>query len=478
MRSPTGWLAFVALTVVAVLAFLSSSRYSHLEDVAAGLLGERWYRVELHGDAVGAFVSRATRTDEGHRFETDLRFRLGGEPEVHIADELVFGPPPDHRLQYAAHAFTSADTSLRTSVRRNGERLEAILGGKPVTLDWDYRMADYMMLEAWLARDRGSSARIMTRSLDLARLRVDRQVWQVMEQTDAGYRLRQAATFGETEIELDANFAPIRFDLAGVFSIERVSGIAQASNWRETPAGVPPRYAVPLDTPLPMPREVTGLTLRVRVPEDADAAVWPALAPGGDGNWLLVTGDDALRGIPPEETSALTRPTASLPANDPEIGRLAARAVRGTESPGEQVDALVHFVHGHLDYEEREDVQPVSETVATRRGDCTEYADLLTTLARARGIPARTVTGLAYDVDAEMFALHSWNEVGVDGVWRGVDPTWGQTRLDATHIPLPEENGLAVLGLLPRLAFELVATEYRVPRSSSMPGARPAPTKQ
>ncbi len=460
MRSPTSWLALVALTVVAVLAFLSTGRYSHLETVAAGLLGERWYRVALHGDAVGAFVSRATRMDDGYRFETELRFRLGGEPEVHIADELVFGPPPDHRLQYAAHTFTSADTSLRTSVRRNGEQLEAILAGRPVTLDWDYRLADYMMLEAWLARGRESSARIMTRSLDLARLRVDRQVWQVVARTGAGYQLRQAATFGETEIELDGDLAPMRFDLAGVFSIERVSGVAQASTWRETPAGVPPRYAVPLDTPLPMPREVTGLTLRVRVPEDADAAVWPALAPGGDGHWLLVTGDDALRGVPPEEVSALTRPTASLPANDPEIGRLAARAVRGIGSPGEQVDALVRFVHGHLDYEERDDVQPVGETVASRRGDCTEYADLLTTLARARGIPARTVTGLAYDVDAAVFALHSWNEVGVDGVWRGVDPTWGQTRLDATHIPLPEENGLAVLGLLPRLAFELVATEY------------------
>ena len=463
MRSPASKFAFVALTVLAVAWVLSTGRYSPLEDVAAGLLGERWYRVALHGNPVGAFVSRATRTDDGLRFETELHFRLGGEPEVRIADELVFGPPPDHRLQHAAHGFSSADTSLRTSVRRNGERLEALLAGRPVPLDWDYRLADYLMLEAWLARDRAPSARIMTRSLDLARLRVDRHVWQVVERTgagDAGYRLRRAATFGETEIELDGNFAPMRFDLAGVFSIERVAGVAQASTWRETPTDPPPRYAVPLDTPLSTPREVTGLTLRVRVPADADAAVWPALAPGGDGHWLLVTGHDAPRGVPPEKTSALTRPTASLPANDPEIGRLAARAVRGTGARDEQVNALVHFVHGHLDYEERDDVQPVSETVATRRGDCTEYADLLTTLARARGIPARTVTGLAYDADAAVFALHSWNEVGVDGVWRGVDPTWGQTRLDATHIPLPEENGLAVLGLLPRLAFELVATEY------------------
>ena len=465
MRPSLRAFAFLGITALAVLAVLWGTRDSPVERAAAGLLGERWYRVTLHGDPVGAFVSRGKRGREGYRFETELRFRLGPGPEVHIVDTMDFDATPDHRLQAATHQFASGETSVHTALERRGEVLEAVVDGRRSPLDWDYRLSDYVMLEAWLSRERGPRARALTRSLDLAELRIEREIWQVVERNATGYRLRQASAAGHTEVQLDAGLVPLSFDLAGVFSMKRVAGADEASAWREAPpADLQERHAVPVDVPLTTPHALTQLTLRVHAEgdtePDADFGSWPALSPDGDAGWILVAGGGADRTVESGEASEWSRATPSLPASDPAMRRLADRAMLGMESPHEQVDALVDFVHAYVEYAEVEGVQTVAETVRSRRGDCTEYADLLTTLARARGFPARTVTGLAYDPETAAFALHSWNEVAVEGRWRGVDPTWAQTRIDATHIPIPEERSLAVMGLLPKLAFEVVAAEY------------------
>ena len=96
-------------------------------------------------------------------------------------------------------------------------------------------------------------------------------------------------------------------------------------------------------------------------------------------------------------------------------------------------------------------------------GDCTEYADLFTTLARSLDIPARTVFGLAYaDREEPAFAFHAWNEVSMDETWRPVDPTWNLLRVDATHIPLPSNRGaaLALITGATKLSFSVLEVDY------------------
>lgn len=66
-------------------------------------------------------------------------------------------------------------------------------------------------------------------------------------------------------------------------------------------------------------------------------------------------------------------------------------------------------------------------------GDCTEHTVLFIALARAAGIPARICSGVVYMKDA--FYYHFWPEVYV-GSWVQMDPTFGQTIADATHIQL------------------------------------------
>ena len=108
-------------------------------------------------------------------------------------------------------------------------------------------------------------------------------------------------------------------------------------------------------------------------------------------------------------------------------------------------------------------MQNVLDVMRNRSGDCNEYAELLTTLGRALNIPTRTIIGLAYTEErAPAFALHAWNEVLLDGVWRALDPTWNQTTVDATHLRLPDTSGSLLQGItsLNELSFEVVSAGY------------------
>ncbi|MEW6143920.1 MAG: transglutaminase-like domain-containing protein [Thermodesulfobacteriota bacterium] len=75
------------------------------------------------------------------------------------------------------------------------------------------------------------------------------------------------------------------------------------------------------------------------------------------------------------------------------------------------------------------------DVLRTGSGDCNEHSALFAALARAAGIPTKTVSGTIY-LDGR-FYYHAWNEVYV-GEWVAVDPTFGQVPADATHIKLVE----------------------------------------
>jgi transglutaminase-like putative cysteine protease len=72
---------------------------------------------------------------------------------------------------------------------------------------------------------------------------------------------------------------------------------------------------------------------------------------------------------------------------------------------------------------------------------------LFTALARAANIPTRIVNGLVYSAEYEGFLYHAWPEVYV-GEWRALDPTFGQDRVDATHIKLTEGTSEGLFRLM------------------------------
>ncbi len=155
--------------------------------------------------------------------------------------------------------------------------------------------------------------------------------------------------------------------------------------------------------------------------------------------------------------------TIDFPVNNPRL-RTLLQQIPLSGADHERVQQLVRFVHNYLRYEPQANLVPVLDLINEPVGDCNQYADLFTSLARAAGLPARTVFGLAYtDSPEPALAFHAWNEVLVDTQWRAVDPTWNQLQVDATHLLLPEFDAAAMRLLTGHssVRFNVLRTEYK-----------------
>ena len=84
-----------------------------------------------------------------------------------------------------------------------------------------------------------------------------------------------------------------------------------------------------------------------------------------------------------------------------------------------------------------------AQVLSRRSGDCTESALLLAAAARARGIPARVVYGVAYASrvtgQSHVFSPHMWVQVWDGARWRSFDAAL--ERFDAGHIALVVGDG-------------------------------------
>ena len=158
---------------------------------------------------------------------------------------------------------------------------------------------------------------------------------------------------------------------------------------------------------------------------------------------------------------------------DPKIVAAAAGVVKPGASVVDNVRALNQFVIDTLSYNPEKIKynirQGASKALANpTNAVCLEYSDLLITLLRSQGIPARTPIGYAYSSNLKAStsvpdSLHSWVEAYIPGIgWMTLDPTWGEKfnnfgKSDLDHVafavwgrsdasPAPTMHGTTDLG--------------------------------
>jgi transglutaminase-like putative cysteine protease len=96
------------------------------------------------------------------------------------------------------------------------------------------------------------------------------------------------------------------------------------------------------------------------------------------------------------------------------------------------------------------------EVLRIRKGDCNEHTVLFNALARAVGIPAKTVIGVVHLRGA--FYYHAWSEVWA-GAWVSLDPVFNQFPADVTHIKFLEgdiDRQIDILRLIGNLKIEVL----------------------
>jgi transglutaminase-like putative cysteine protease len=148
------------------------------------------------------------------------------------------------------------------------------------------------------------------------------------------------------------------------------------------------------------------------------------------------------------ETDTLLRARYTLPASASEFGAalaaeplvqsgdtaivsLAARIVDGATDPRVAAERITRWVHDSLAKKTSFSIPNAAQVLRLREGDCNEHTQLFVALARAAGLPARSVAGLAYV--GGKFYYHAWPEAYL-GDWVAVDPTFGQFPADAAHL--------------------------------------------
>jgi hypothetical protein len=154
--------------------------------------------------------------------------------------------------------------------------------------------------------------------------------------------------------------------------------------------------------------------------------------------------------------SSFTQPTPFLQSDHPRIRSLAKRIV-GSEKDGRRAALLIKdWVSREIAKEPTVSIPNALEVLETRKGDCNEHTVLFNALARAVGLPAKTVVGVVYLRGA--FYYHAWSEVWL-GQWISLDSVLNQFPADVTHVKFLEgdiDRQIDILQLIGKLKIHVV----------------------
>ena len=216
--------------------------------------------------------------------------------------------------------------------------------------------------------------------------------------------------------------------------------------------------AARVSKPIRNPRRRERLALRLTGPLDELNLIneeRQTLSASGDhfvfeGRKISLEGFDTAA-TPVEEASVRRwlEPSLFVQSDSPRLIEKAREIVAGETDTFKIVELLTDWVYTNVRTTFSAKLTNSLEVLDNLEGDCTEHSMLFIGLARAAGVPAREAAGLIYvDSPAPGFYFHQWATVWV-GKWVDVDPTFGQSIADATHIKLAEGDLLEQTKLLP-----------------------------
>jgi hypothetical protein len=423
-----------------------------------------WYGVYF-GDqkvgALGASMKRKGRKDRKRivfSMEGEMKVvALGEKMQMRMTEVLEFSFQAPFRLLNGESTMVQGKFSQRVSLEATGDvyRVTVHGGGEERVLtldDLDYTLADVVAPEFWARGDLKVGDRLVVRSFSLDDLETDLETYEIREMRSAvtgGVRSRFYEMLLSSDTHGEVGLA--RVDSEGRLLSAVIAGDLEM---RLEPKRLAKDFGysgdlfvmgmLPVDRPLGDLATITGLVVEVS-PELA------ALLEDGPRQSLVHQEESGLielrvgreHGIPQKPTEEEVREnleeTLEYPIDHPRIQALLGDAIGKAEGRREQVEALVGFVHEYLEQDYSAEPLTIFDVLNERKGDCTEYSLLFTTLARAAGIPARTVSGLLYmGDDVQSFGGHAWNEVVLDGAWVPVDAAWNEVEINAAHITFPD----------------------------------------
>jgi len=132
------------------------------------------------------------------------------------------------------------------------------------------------------------------------------------------------------------------------------------------------------------------------------------------------------------------QPELHIESANPQVVSLADELSKGKRTACEQVRTFYDYAGDELIYTYNRQDWGAQATFGLMGSDCSEYADLVIALSRAKGIPARYFEGIlfleggSWDNDAEIAQTeHAWMDAYLPGIgWTAMDPTMGRSPIN------------------------------------------------
>src|SRR4029077_11224122 len=166
--------------------------------------------------------------------------------------------------------------------------------------------------------------------------------------------------------------------------------------------------------------------------------------------------------IPVEDrrVSSFLQATPFMQSDHPRIRALAQSIIAG-ETNGYKATLLIKdWVYNKIAKEPTVSIPNALEVLQSKKGDCNEHTVLFNALARAAGIPAKTVVGVVYLRGA--FYYHAWSEVWL-GDWTSLHTVRDQFPADVTHVKFLEgeiDRQIDILQLIGKLKIHVLEASY------------------
>jgi hypothetical protein len=490
-RSRALWLAAVLLLTAANgWAEQKPSRLPVQDRDLEKLLGTDYYGVYVLGKQVGWAKISFTRSDDGEipcylsRLEVSEKITASGvKTELQILQTEEFSGKPPYTFTGGLSRETDGRSVHEIKLTRTAKGFDVLIrtGDEKVRKQisaLDYTLADLTTIILWLGRGPKLGEMITTQSLDFDDLKIDKEVHKLTA-TKTAIAEGVKVTYHELAITnpKDGSTSLARYDQKGEKLLSmRIAGQIELrveperlAKQTEFGGDLFELGKVKIDKKLGDKSTISSLILETVGKHDLGLKLGPCqgVLRNDSGTYTVKLGKAYGQ---PVEASAQEivencAETATYPISHAKIQALAKEAVGDAKTAEAKVKALVRFVSRYITPSYTAQPLTVMDLLKGRKGDCKHYALLLTTLARAAGIPAREVGGLVYLGDDEKaLGFHAWNEVVVDGHWVPVDASAGETEINPTHINFGSGTGdqtsnmFAAFG---KLSFRVVDVQYR-----------------
>jgi hypothetical protein len=287
---------------------------------------------------------------------------------------------------------------------------------------------------------------------------------RIGERMEPAMRVRQKFNGISVVSWLDGAGRTLKEETPAGFSLVRQSPLEAQSlpAARSVPLDLIAQTSITPDRPIPSPEEKTSVQLRL---SGINLANFPLMNAGRqrlNQDQLEIRREEinqlSFVGLPVRQRplDSFIQPTVFLQSDHPKITRLAAEIVLGERDARKAALRIKDWVYKEIAKEPTVSIPNALEVLQTKKGDCNEHTVLFNAIARAAGIPAKTVIGMVYVRGA--FYYHAWSEVWL-GQWVSLDSVLNQFPADATHIKFLEgeiDRQIEILQLIGNLKIQVI----------------------